>query len=277
MGETVTGGGFFTSPGGKGANQAVAAARLGAQATMLGCVGDDAFGRQLVDNLRADGVGTDHISVSEEAPTGVAVILLHGGDNCIVVDPGANMRLMPEDMAESAIASSDMLVLQLEIPLATARRAMELAKLHSVPVLLNPAPAQRVPADFLALANIITPNQSECEILTGIYDPLRAARALAQIVPRVVVTLGGEGVLYCDGDKTYSRPAWPVRPADTTGAGDCFTGALAVSLARGMGFGGAVDFAQAAAALAVTRRGAQASMPTAEEVTAFIQSRGCHA
>jgi len=270
MGETVIGGGFFTSPGGKGANQAVAAARLGAEVTMLGCVGDDAFGRQLLDNLRTDGVDTSHIQVTKNAPTGVAVILLHGGDNCIVVDPGANMRFLPEDLDEGAVAASDMLVLQLEIPLATARRAMELAKLHGVPVLLDPAPAQRVPADFLALADVVKPNESECKTLTGMDDPRRAAQALAEIVPRVVVTLGGKGVLLYDGDQTYSRPAWPVAAIDATGAGDCFTGALAVSLAGGMDFGGAADFAQAAAALAVTRRGAQASMPTLEEVTAFI-------
>jgi len=273
MGETVLGGGFFTSPGGKGANQAVAAARLGADVAMLGCVGDDAFGAQLADNLRANGVDTSRIRVAENAPTGVAVILLQGGDNCIVVAPGANALLSPEDVAalEPVIAAGDVLVLQLEIPLAAARRAMELARSHGVKVLLNPAPAQRLPAGFLALADILTPNRSECELLTGIAEAPRAAQALAEMgVPRVVVTLGGEGVLYSDGGRVVHRPAWPAQAVDTTAAGDCFTGALAVALAGGARFGDAVDFAQAAAALAVTRRGAQASLPHLTEVEALL-------
>jgi len=281
MGETILGGGFFTSPGGKGANQAVAAAKLGAEVTMLGRTGGDAFGAQLIDNLRANGVNTEHIRVTYEAPTGVAVILLHDSDNCIIVDPGANALLSPEDIeeAERIIAGSDMLVLQLEIPLATARRAMELARAHGVRVLLDPAPAQRLPADFLALTDIVKPNESECEILTdlpcgSLEEVEQAARAMAKMgVPRVVVTLGGKGVICCDGNRMYSRPAWPVHAVDTTAAGDSFTGALAVSLAGGVEFGEAVDFAQTVAALTVTRRGAQESLPDLEEVKNFLSSK----
>jgi len=272
LGETILGGGFFTSPGGKGANQAVAAARLGADVAMLGRVGDDAFGARLAENLRANGVDTSHVRAAGDAPTGVAVILLQEGDNYIVVAPGANARLTPEDVTamEAAVAASDALVLQLEIPLAAARRAMELARIHGVTVLLNPAPAQTLPPDFLALADILTPNETECEILTGLADAREGATALAGMgVPRVVVTLGGKGVLYTEGGRVVHRPALPVRAVDTTAAGDCFTGALAVSLAGGAGFAQAVDFAQAAAALAVTRKGAQASLPTLAEVRAF--------
>jgi len=273
MGETILGGGFFTSPGGKGANQAVAAARLGADVAMLGRVGRDAFGAQLVENLRLNAVDTSHILAAEAAPTGVAVILLSGGDNCIIVDPGANALLTPGDIEamEAVVAASDMLVLQLEIPLATARRAMELAHAHGVRVLLNPAPAQRLPADFLALADLLTPNETECELLTGLADERQGAQALLDMgVSRVVVTLGGKGVLCADGERMLHKPALPVRAVDTTAAGDCFTGALAVSLAGGAPFGEAVDFAQAAAALTVMRKGAQASLPTCAEAEAFI-------
>jgi len=289
MGETILGGGFFTSPGGKGANQAVAAAKLGAEVTMLGRAGSDTFGTQLIDNLRANGVDTAHIRVTEEAPAGVAVILLQGGDNCIIVDPGANALLTPEDIGESeaAIAAADVLVLQLEIPLPAARRAMEIARAHGVKVLLNPAPAQRLPADFLALADILTPNESECALLTGLpcytlEQAERAARALLQpAVPgvadttRVAVTLGGDGVMYNEGVRMVHKPALPVRVIDTTAAGDSFTGALAVSLAGGAGFPEAVDFALAVAALTVTRRGAQESLPSLAEVAEFVKTTRC--
>ena len=282
MGETILGGGFFTSPGGKGANQAVAAAKLGAGVTMIGRVGSDAFGAQLLENLRGCGVGTRHVRAVPGAATGVAVIVLHNRDNCIIVAPGANALLSPRDISdlEPVIAESDLLVLQLEIPLETARQAMELARARGVKVLLNPAPAARLPADFLALADILTPNESECALLTGLpcdtpEQVELAAKALLQMgVPQVVVTLGGSGVLYASGETATRKPAWPVRVADTTAAGDSFTGALAAALAAGANFGGAIDFALAAAALTVTRKGAQNSLPSLAEVTEFIESKG---
>ena len=278
MGETILGGGFFTCPGGKGANQAAAAAKLGADVTMIGCVGGDAFGAQLVENLQASGVNTEHIRIIEKASTGIAVILLHDGDNCIIVDPGANAMLTPEDIAalEPVIAASDMLVLQLEIPLAAVRKAMEIARAHGVQVLLNPAPAQTLPADFLAMADILTPNESECERLTGLpcgtlEEAAAGAQALLDMgIPRVLVTLGGDGVLYSGKDGMIHKPAQSVKVVDTTGAGDSFTGALAVSLADGADFDAAVDFALAVAALTVSRKGAQESLPSLEEVRAFI-------
>jgi len=277
MGETIIGGGFFTSPGGKGANQAVAAAKLGARVAMAGCVGNDAFGAQLAENLRASGVDTSHIRVVENAPTGIAVILLHHRDNYIIVDPGANALLTPQSLPDPLIAASDLLVLQLEIPLETARRAMELARAHGVKVLLNPAPARALPPDFLALADILTPNESECALLTGLpCDTLahaeQAARALLALgVPHVAVTLGGNGVLYSDGGGFVHKPARSVRVVDTTAAGDSFTGALAVALADGAQFPQAIDFALAVAALTVARKGAQASLPCLEEVQEFIR------
>ena len=278
MGETILGGGFFTCPGGKGANQAVAAAKLGAEVTMIGRVGGDAFGAQLTANLQANGVNTAHIRVVEETPTGIAVILLHNGDNCIIVDPGANAVLTPGDIAalEPVIAASDILVLQLEIPLAAVRKAMETARAHGVRVLLNPAPAQKLPADFLALADILTPNESECEILTGLpcgspEEMATGAQALLNIgIPQVLVTLGGDGVLYNGKDGMVRKPAKSIKVVDTTAAGDSFTGALAVSLAGGADFDAAVDFALAVAGLTVARKGAQESLPALEEVLAFI-------
>jgi len=279
MGETILGGGFFTCPGGKGANQAVAAAKLGAEVTMVGCVGADAFGAQLIENLQANGVNTAHVRTVEETPTGIAVILLHNGDNCIIVDPGANAMLTPGDIAalESVIAASDVLVLQLEIPLAAVRTAMELARAHGVRVLLNPAPAQQLPADFLAMADILTPNESECALLAGLPCDTpahveQAAQALLNMgVPRVLVTLGGDGVMYSNGGEMIHKPARSVKVVDTTGAGDSFTGALAVSLAGGADFDAAVDFALSVAGLTVARRGAQESLPSMEEVLAFIK------
>jgi len=278
MGETILGGGFFTCPGGKGANQAAAAAKLGAEVTMIGCVGGDAFGAQLIENLQAGGVNTEHVRVIEGASTGIAVILLHDGDNCIIVDPGANAALTPEDIAalEPVIAASDILVLQLEIPLGTVRKAMEIARARGVRVLLNPAPAQQLPPDFLVLADILTPNESECEILTGLpcgtlEEAARGAQALLDMgIPQVLVTLGGDGVLYSGKDGMVHKPAQSVKVVDTTAAGDSFTGALAVSLAGGADFDAAVDFALAVAALTVSRKGAQESLPTLEEVKAFI-------
>jgi len=278
-GETILGGGFFTSPGGKGANQAVAAAKLGAGVTMIGCVGGDAFGAQLTESLRGCGVDTRHIRALPGAATGVAVVVLEGRDNRIIIAPGANALLSPRDVSglEQVIAKSDMLVLQLEIPLETARQAMELARARGVKVLLDPAPAARLSADFLALADVVTPNESECALLTGLpcdtpaqVEP--AAKALLRMgVPRVVVTLGGSGVLYTSGETAARRPALPVQVADTTAAGDSFTGALAVALADGADFDGAIGFALAAAALTVTRKGAQNSLPGLEEVTEFIE------
>ena len=278
MGETIIGGGFFTSPGSKGANQCVAAAKLGADVTMLGCVGGDAFGTQLVENLRRYGVNVEHVRVVEDAPTGVAVILLKDGDNCIIVDPGANAAFLPLDIEklEGVIASGDALVLQLEIPIETARRAMEIARAHGVPVLLNPAPAQKLPADFLALADVLIPNESECEILTGLpcsnaEQAEQAAQALLALgVPRTVITRGGSGVTYSSGDAMVHKPARSPYVVDTTAAGDSFVGGLAVSLANGEAFHDAIDFAVSVAALTVTRRGAQESLPSLEDVKKFI-------
>ena len=282
MGETITGGGFFTSPGGKGANQAVAAAKLGAQVVMVGCVGGDAFGAQLTENLRANGVDTAHLRSLAGVPTGVAVIILHNRDNCIIVNPGANAALTPGDIdaLEPVVAASAVLVLQLEIPLDAARRAMELARAHGVRVLLNPAPAKALPADFLALADVLTPNESECELLTGLpCDNLEnvklAARALLGMgVPQIAVTLGSSGVLYNEGAALVHKPAWPAQVVDTTAAGDSFTGALAASLAGGADFPQAVDFALAVSALTVTRKGAQESLPSLAQAQAFIRAQG---
>ncbi|MCL2757026.1 MAG: ribokinase [Coriobacteriia bacterium] len=291
LGETVIGDGFYTTPGGKGANQAVAAAKLGAEVVMIGCVGDDEYGAQLTEGLARAGVDTSHLRVTPCAATGIALVMLSEHDNCIIVSPGANALLTLQDISdlESVIAASDMLVVQLETPLETVRRAMELARAHGIQVLLNPAPAVVLSEDFLALADILVPNESECLILAGLSaDPAdglerveEAMRALVQMasedgMPRVsshkvVVTLGGDGLMYNDGAVVIHKSAWQVPVVDTTAAGDSFTGALAVYLANGATFEDAVDFAVAVSALTVTRKGAQESLPTLEEVLDFIE------
>ena len=284
IGETVRGEGFFTTPGGKGANQAAAAAKLGGSVAMLGCVGNDAFGLQLMDSLRQSGVDTSHILRHEMLPTGVAMILVERGDciapgdNCIVIAPGANGALSPEDIRRNAalFAQCKVVVLQLEIPLETVRAAMRLAKAYGKTVLLNPAPAVPLDDEILAMADILTPNESECEALTGL--PVRnkeEALAAAQVLrergaAKVIVTLGGKGLVYAGPEGTAHLPARPVQVADTTAAGDCFMGALAAALAGGKTIEQSLPFARDAAALAVTRKGAQASLPALEDVIGFL-------
>jgi len=269
IGETILGSGFQTVPGGKGANQAVAIARLGGTVSMAGCIGDDSFGQALIQNLAANGVDTSGIDRVPGSPTGVAVITVCGGDNTIIVDPGANGQMQPDrvDALESLISESEMLVLQLEIPLEGAKRAMELAKKHRVKVLLNPAPAVPLKKEILELADIITPNESECEILTGmpirsVGDAEKAAMELKRLgANTVIVTLGENGAILLDQRKFLHVPARKVQAVDTTAAGDSFTGALAYAVTKGMPLEESVHFAGIAASITVTRRGAQASMP----------------
>jgi len=278
-GETIIGRDFHTLPGGKGANQAVAAARLGATVAMVGRVGNDAFARLLLDNLAAAGV--DHTSVIQDsgAATGVALIVVDAaGQNSIVVASGANMRLSPADVetAETAIASADVLLLQLETPLETATRAAQIAHAHGVTVILNPAPAQPLPPALLSLVDVLVPNESETALLTGLPIDSRArveaaAGALRKSgVGAVILTLGERGALLAQAGGTQAFPAFMVMAVDTTAAGDAFMGGLAVALAEGQSLAEGIRWGNAAGALAASQLGAQPSLPTRRAVEKFL-------
>ncbi|MET9115116.1 ribokinase [Streptomyces longwoodensis] len=270
-GETVTGREFRTVPGGKGANQAVAAAHAGGTVSLIGAVGDDAFGGRLRSALEHSGVSTDHLR-TVEGPSGTAHIVVDDeGGNAIVVVPGANGtvdRLAPGD--EGLIASADALLLQLEIPLAAVVAGARTARAHGVRTILTPAPAQPLPPDLFDATDLLVPNEHEATTLSGRTDPLQAAVALLEVVPEVVVTLGESGVLYAArGQEPVSVPAPRVTAVDSTGAGDTFAGALAVALGEERPVREALAWAAAAASLSVQRPGASASMPHRTEIDAW--------
>jgi ribokinase len=276
-GETIFGTDIHFIPGGKGANQAVAASRLGAITTMLGAVGNDSFGQTLLDSLEGNKVCIDHVKVLENAPTGVASITLSPNENQIVVIPGANGSFGSEDVAagESMFAESDFIVLQLEIPMETVIYAAEMAKKNGKKVILNPAPAQALPKELLRNVDYITPNRSELEAITGIdlsELPFEAAvdELLRMGIPYAIVTLGSEGVAWKQqGGLLSATPAHSVPVVDTTGAGDAFNAGLAYYLALGHDIDSSVRFAVKVSALAVTKFGAQDGMPTLKEVEDF--------
>ncbi|MEU6241392.1 ribokinase [Streptomyces sp. NPDC047024] len=269
-GETVTGREFHTIPGGKGANQAIAAARCGATVSMIGAVGNDAFGIRLRDTLEHSGVDTDFLR-TVEGPSGTAHIVVDDeGGNSIVVIPGANGtvdHLAPGD--EGALTNADALLLQLEIPLDGVLAGAEAARRHGVRTVLTPSPAQPLPPELLEATDLLIPNEYEAITLTGRIDPREAATALLDLVPEVVVTLGEAGSLYvARGKEPLAVPASSVTAVDSTGAGDTFAGALAVALAEERPIREALMWASAAAALSVQREGASASMPYRQEIEA---------
>ncbi|MEW1549218.1 ribokinase [Streptomyces tsukubensis] len=269
-GETVTGREFRTVPGGKGANQAVAAARAGGDVAMIGAVGADAFGRQLRHTLEASGVDTDLLHTAE-GPSGTAHIVVDDeGGNAIVVVPGANgtvTALGPGD--ETLIAGAGSLLLQLELPLSVVVEGAAAARRHGVRTVLTPAPARVLPPGLLAVTDLLIPNEHEATLLTGLTDPEAAAGALLAEVPEVVITLGARGCLYAHRNGALIRvPAPPVTAVDTTAAGDTFTGALAVALGEGRPVEQALRWASCAAALGVRREGASTSMPYRPEIDA---------
>ena len=278
-GETIIGHEWHTIPGGKGANQAVAAARLGGQVFMVGRVGADTFAQPLLDNLADCGVDHTHVTCDPEAATGVALITVDDeGENTIVVASGANMQLSPQDVeaAEDLIAASNALLLQLENPLETVTRAAQLAQAHGVTVVLNPAPARQLPTELLSLVDVLVPNESETALLTGMpVDSLGALEAAAAVllgkgIGTVILTLGAQGALLADTNGFVPVPAFKVDPVDTTAAGDAFMGAFGVALAEAKPVVEAVRWGYAAGALAATKLGAQTSIPTREEVEALL-------
>ncbi|MCC7362603.1 MAG: ribokinase [Anaerolineales bacterium] len=277
-GETVLGGDLATAAGGKGANQAVAAVRLGAPVSFVACLGPDMFGQQAAAALAAEGLDLTYLVRDPAAPSGVALIVVDdAGQNLIAVAPGANSRLTPAAVAaaQPALAAARVLLLQLEIPLDTVLAAARAGRAAGLTVSLNPAPAQPLPAELYPLLDFLTPNEHEAQTLTGLADPAAAADALlARGVRAVIVTLGAQGVLVATRPGAPERlPAFQVQAVDTTAAGDAFNGGLAVALARGDELPDAVRYAQAVGALAVTRAGAQPSLPTAAEVSAFLAER----
>jgi ribokinase len=278
-GETVLGSEFKQVPGGKGANQAVAAALLGAGVTMIGRVGDDAFGELLIAALAKRGVRNELVLPTPGATSGLALIGVEdSGQNAITVIGGANHRLSPDDVRqrEATIAAADALLVQLEVPLETVAAALDVARRNRVLTILDPAPAVELPSELYGV-DLISPNQSEAEALTGIAvrsasDAARAAAALHQHgVRQVVVKLGEQGALASEaGDEAIHVPALSVAVVDTTAAGDAFTAALAVALVERRSLADATRFACAAGSLATTRLGAQDAMPTREEVEQLV-------
>jgi ribokinase len=282
-GETIIGGEYRHVPGGKGANQAVAAARLGAQVAMVGRLGRDAFGDQLRNNLAAGGVDTSFVVQDAGIATGVALIVVDdAGQNSIVVAPGANMRLSPADIdaAAQAIAGADALLLQLESPLDAVIRAAEVAHDHGVTVILNPAPARPLPPHLLALVDVLIPNESEAALLTGLpvdsqSEAEEAAAALLHLgTGAAVLTLGARGALLAREGHCQIATAFPVQPLDTTAAGDAFVAGFAVALAEGATMGDAVRWGNAAGALATTQHGAQPSLPSRAAVEQLLARGG---
>lgn len=277
-GETVMGDRFVTGPGGKGSNQAIAAARLGAEVTFVGRVGQDGFGETALKMWRDNGVDTRYVVVDPERATGVAPILVEaGGENMIVVALGANLALSTADVdaAIEAIKSADMLVTGLEIPPATAAYALTIAKANGVRTILNPAPAAALPDATVADADYLTPNETELEVLTGLGTGAveRAARMLFKRPDQtVIVTMGGAGTRYYTASESGHVPVFQVDVVDTTGAGDSFTAAVAVALGEGLALADAVRFGNAAAALCVTKPGTASSMPYRAEVDTLLKA-----
>ncbi|HSR52632.1 MAG TPA: ribokinase [Acidobacteriota bacterium] len=277
-GETVLGSDLTMAAGGKGANQAVAAARLGAQVTFVARLGVDDFGKQALKKLEAEDIDCSHLQLDPGLPSGAALIMVqHGGQNAIAVAPGANSGLSPSDVdrAYEKLRQSQALLLQLEVPVETVRHAADLARRQGLIVVLNPAPAQRLEAELLRQVSVLTPNESEAEILTGVKvedesSARQAARKMGELgASSVVITLGEKGAYLLTKDEAALIPAPKVDAVDATAAGDAFNGALACALAAGFSIAEAVAQANVAGALSVTRLGAQPSLPTRQEVTAF--------
>ena len=270
-------------PGGKGANQAVAIAKLGVHCVLVARLGDDVFGRKSLENFQKESVDTRYVTLTPDTPSGVALITVdEAGNNAIVVAPGANARLAPEDIyrAQAEICSAGAVVAQLEIPLATVQCVAELAHRAGVAFVLNPAPARKLSPALLAMVTVLTPNETEAQILTGVKvaDPESARQAADRLLdmgPKaVIVTLGSKGFLLAEGSHREYIAAEKVSVVDTTAAGDAFTGSLTVGVGQGHSLREAALFANRAAALCVTKMGAQPSMPTMGEVCAFVPSRG---
>lgn len=276
-GQTLIGSAFKEVPGGKGANQAVAMARLGADIRMIGKVGKDSFGETLINQLKSDKVNTKYIH-REDCASGVAMITVDkNAENSIVVAPGANFKVLEKDIDKciEAIDESDIVVLQLETPINTIKYALQKSKELGKYTILNPAPAVKLEDSIIENVDLLTPNETELEILSGVKienedDIKKAANVLIEKgVKQLIVTLGSKGSLYIDKDNIKLKKSYKVEAIDTTAAGDSYTGALAVAFAQDKDIDEAMDFASKVGALAVTKEGAQSSLPTMEDVNNF--------
>jgi ribokinase len=279
LGETVSGGEFYSSFGGKGANQAVAAHKAGAEVRFLAKVGSDQNGSTIIRHLESLGITPEGILRDPLHPTGVALIMVdQSGNNAIAVAPGSNRNLNTEEIlrAQPRIAWGEVLLIQLEVPLVTVRESLRLAKAHGLRTIVNPAPAVTLPEEILSLTDILTPNEVEAETLTGlkvkdIKDATRAAKRLLESgVGQVIVTLGKFGGCWAQKNRVYSFPSFSVPAVDSTAAGDAFNGALACALAEGQPIKAALRFAASAGAMAVTKKGAQDSLPTRGEIMSLL-------
>lgn len=268
-GETIFGNRLIVSPGGKGANQAVAAARLGAEVTMVGCIGDDVYGEMIIRNLQQNNINTDFIKVLPGENSGTAHITVAEDDNTIIVIKAANDLVDAAliDQAEEKIKEADLVLLQHEIPFAAITYAIEKCWQLGVPVLLNPAPVAPVPQELLDKVTYLTPNEHEAAIL---FDNMATEEILSRYAGKVLMTLGSKGVAYYEDGKVQIVPAFKVTPVDTTGAGDTFNGAFAVARAEGKNMADSVRFANAAAAVSVQKIGAQGGMPYLKEVEEML-------
>ncbi|QEK10988.1 ribokinase [Crassaminicella thermophila] len=281
VGETIIGDSFQEIPGGKGANQAVAIARLSAKVNMIGKVGDDGFGRTLLESLKKDGINIDSVQIEENTPTGVAMITVDKeGDNAIVVIPGANFKLEKEDIEKhiEVIEKSEIVLLQLEIPVDTVKYTLKRAKELGKYTILNPAPAKLLDKETIKNVDLLIPNETELEILAQIEikeeeDILKGAKILIKEgVKSLIVTMGEKGSLYVDENCVKKFDSHKVNAVDTTAAGDSFIGGICVSLAEGKKIDDAIKFASKVGALTVTKKGAQSSLPYLEEVMSFKEA-----
>ncbi|PGH40370.1 MAG: ribokinase [Candidatus Nephrothrix sp. EaCA] len=275
-GETIIGKEFKVFAGGKGANQAVACARLGGEVFFIARIGNDSFGKEMWNGFQKDAISTEYIFTDEQEPSGTAFIMLDSrGQNSIVVSPGANNQLSPENIKQSAAAieKASIILTQLEIPLATVNCVLKTAADFGKKVILNPAPAAALDEDMYARIYLITPNETEAALLTGRKaDNEKTAEEAANIllsrgVRNVIITLGEKGVYFKNQDKSFHLPALKTEVVDTTGAGDIFNGAIAVALAEGKDWESAILFANKASAISVSRMGAQPSAPYRNEIT----------
>jgi len=280
-GETVLGHGYQVLPGGKGANQAVAAARLGADIGFIACVGEDDFGKRIVAAFEDDGMDTRSVMIVQGMPTGIALIqVAAGGENSIAISAEANASLTEEALEPhlNYLRQADTLLMQLESPMETIERAAHEAKVAGAQVILNPAPAQTLSDSLLADLAMITPNETEAELLTGVKVETEADAQKAADILRdkgvgiVIITLGSQGAFYCGPDGSRLVSGFRVEAIDTTAAGDTFNGALVAGLQEGKSMDDAIRFAHAAASISVTRLGAQTSIPSRAEVDNFLKA-----
>lgn len=283
-GETLLGTGYRVDYGGKGSNQAVGSARLGANVSFVARIGKDAFGEMALGLYRDEGIDVAHVKQTAAAPTGVGFIIVEAasGNNCIAIDPGANELLSADDLSDCAAAfqSTSVVLTQLEIPVAAAEAALRFGRAVGAITILNPAPVRPLPPSILQLVDVLTPNQVEAKVLTGrspedVIEPEQLARELIRSgVKQVVMTLGERGALIVTSSSTTHVPAISVSAVDTTGAGDAFNAGLAIALASGASLEAAVQFAVVTGGLAVTKEGVIPSLPSQNEIRQFYRECG---